>query len=88
MAKTIPIIIGSSIAIIIALVSAVSYNVPSDEKSALEIKDSAAIQPIASDVLPTIDSVIISKNTVDFYINEEGNKTYVLNIVDSPTLEE
>lgn len=88
MAKTIPIIIGSSVAIIIAMVSVMTYNVPSDEKSALEIKDSASIQPIASDVLPATDSVTISKSTVDFYINEGGNKTYVLNVTDSPTIEE
>ena len=75
-------------AVIIAIISAMIYNIPSDGKEAIEIKDSAQIQPTSNDSVSVTDSADVSKSGVDFYINEEGKKVYVITITDSPDLKD
>ena len=82
------IIAGISMAVIIAIISAMIYNIPSDGKEVIEIKDSAQIQPTSNDSVSVTDSADVSKSGVDFYINEEGKKVYVITITDSPDLKD
>jgi len=78
--KKIPIIAGISIAVIV-IIFAASYNVSPDKKG-LEISDNVQIQ-----YSPNVNNSTMETNKPDSFINENGNKTYIINAVDSPTLQ-
>lgn len=76
----IPIIAGISITIIV-LVFATSYNI-SPEKKGLEINDNAQIQ-----YSPNVNNSTMETNMPDSFINENGTKTYIIDAVDSPSIQ-
>jgi len=78
--KKIPIIAGISIAVIV-IIFAVNYNVSPDKKG-LEISDNAQVQ-----YSPNINNSTMETNKPDSFINENGTKTYIINAIDSPTIQ-
>lgn len=76
----IAIVAGSALAF-----SGINYKTP-DGKGSVEISDNAQIQPTSSDNVSISDSSDIDKTGIEFYIDEDGNKVYILNVADSPNL--
>lgn len=72
----IPIIVGIFIAAIV-IIFALNYNTFDKQKS--EINDT-------QDSPNIIDSIMSEMNNTDYFINENGTKTYVINAVDSPII--
>ena len=78
--KKIPIIVGISI-VVIVIIFAVSYDV-SPNKKGLEVSDNAQVQYSSN-----INNSTMETNKPDSFINENGTKTYIINAIDSPTIQ-
>jgi len=72
------------VGIIIAVLATGSSISPSDKPEITEDVSIETSRP--GDIVSINDSYTIKKGGVDFYINDEGKKTYVINASDSPEL--
>jgi hypothetical protein len=89
MKKIIPILIGVVIVIGLALVvSGINYKTSPSGDGSVEVSDNAQIQPTANDSISISDSSNVDKTGVDFYIDEDGNRVYILSAVDSPNIDD
>lgn len=84
MKKPIPITIGISSAIVLAILVVFGSSEPSQHKGAVDIVDSVKIEIPTTDMVITTDSANSSRPGLDYTINSEGKKNYVLSATDSP----
>ena len=83
------VIISISISMIV-LSTSTQYResmVPSIEDG-LEVSDQSTINLVNSDVAQISESVQIVNENINYIIDENGNKQYVLNVTDTPILED
>jgi len=84
------IIVIGIVAAIIVSISALSGSTIVDsglvEKPSIEESASIAARPIAEDQIKPGDSVAINPNSTGFYIDKNGIKHHMLEVVDSPKI--
>ncbi len=87
--KSIVIIAGIAVAIIIGIDLAASFegaDSPVITQDEVVIEESAVQTASPGDTTSIEESVEITKGGTKFFINEDGNKVYVIDVVDRPDI--
>ena len=87
--KSIVIIVGIAVAVIIGIALATSFE---DVDSPIITQDEVVIEESTVQTASLVDtggieeSVEITKDETKFFINEDGTKTYVIDVIDTPDI--
>ena len=81
--KSIVIIAGIAVAVIIGIALATSFE---GADSPIITQDKVVIEDSPGDTAGIVESVEITKDETKFFINEDGTKTYVIDVVDIPSI--
>ncbi len=81
--KSIVIIAGIAVAVIIGIALAASLE---GADSPIITQDKVVIEDSPGDIASIEESVEITKGETKFFINEDGTKTYVIDVVDTPSI--
>ena len=81
--KSIVIIAGIAVAVIIGIALAASFE---GADSPIITQDKGVIEDSPVDIAGIEESVEITKDETEFFINEDGTRTYVIDVVDAPSI--
>ncbi len=80
--KSIVIIAGIAVAVIIGIALAASF----EGADSPITQDKVVIEDSPGDTAGIVESVEVTKDEIKFFINEDGTKTYVIDVVDTPSI--
>lgn len=69
--------------VIIAIVAVYAFN-----QEQANVSNEISVEPIQDSSVAISDSVILTQNNPNYETDEEGNKRYVISIIDVPALED
>jgi len=87
--KSIIIIAGIAVAVIIGIALAASFegaDTPVITQDEVVIEESTVQTASPGDIASIEESVEITKGGTKFFINEDGKKVYVIDVVDTPSI--
>jgi len=85
--KGIGIIAGISTAVVIGIILVLNVENPSITQDQMVIEEEVVVDIILpQDSIAINESVVISKGEVEFFINENGTRTYIISAEDTPKI--